>query len=85
MNIYEKIVLEIFKYLDKINNDDEFKKTYPGITATEYLIAKANPDIKPQRLKNILSGKAKRVSLQEICIICHWLNIEVSDLFRNID
>lgn len=85
MNIYEKIVKEILKYLDKIDNDEEFKKNCPDITAAEYLIAKANPDIKPQRLINILSGKAKRITLQELCIICYWLNIEVPDLFRDIE
>ena len=85
MNIYGKIVKEILKYLDKMDNDEEFKKNCPDIKAAEYLIAKANPDIKPQRLMNILSGNAKRITLQEICIICHWLNIEVADLFRNIE
>lgn len=84
MNIYEKIVKEILKYLDKMDNSEEFKKNCPDIKAAEYLIAKTNPDIKPQRLMNILSGNAKRITLQEICIICHWLNIEVVDLFKNI-
>lgn len=85
MNIYQKIVLEILKFLEKMDNDEEFKKTCPDITATEYLIAKANPDIKPQRLINILSGKAKRITLQELCIICYWLDIELKDLFKNIE
>lgn len=84
MNIYQKIVVEILKYIEKMDNDEEFKKNYPDITATEYLIAKANPDIKPQRLINILSGKAKRITLQELCIICYWLNIELKDLIKKI-
>ena len=66
------------------NNDEEVKKTCPDIKAVEYLIAKVNPDISPQRLMNILSGKAKRITLKEVCIICHWLNIEVAELFREI-
>lgn len=85
MDIYQKIVREIYKYLDKMDNDENFKKNFPDITASEYLITKVNPDIKSQRLINILSGKAKRISLQEVCIICYWLNIEVSDFFKNID
>ena len=85
MNIYQKIVVEILKYLNKMNNDEAFKKNCPDITAAEYLIAKANPDIKPQRLINILSGKAKRITLQELCIICYWLGIELKDLFKNIE
>ena len=85
MNIYQKIVVEILKYLNKMDNDEAFKKNCPDITAAEYLIAKANPDIKPQRLINILSGKTKRITLQELCIICYWLNIELKDLFKNID
>ena len=85
MNIYQKIVLEILKFLEKMDNDEEFKKNCPDITAAEYLIAKANPDIKPQRLINRLSGKTKRITLQELCIICYWLNIELKDLFKNID
>lgn len=68
-----------------MDNDEEFKKTCPDITAAEYLIAKANPDIKPQRLINILSGKAKRITLQELCIICYWLGIELKVLFKNIE
>lgn len=84
MNIYQKIVVEILKFLEKMDNDEEFKKNCPNIKAVEYLIAKANPDIKPQRLINILSGKAKRITLQELCIICYWLNIELKDLFKNI-
>ena len=85
MNIYQKIEVEILKYLEKMDNDEEFKKTCPDITATEYLIAKANPDIKSQRLINILSGKAKRITIQELCIICYWLDIELKDLFKNIE
>ena len=85
MNIYQKIVVEILKYLNKMDNDEAFKKNCPDITAAEYLIAKANPDIKPQRLINILSGKTKRITLQELCIICYWLNIELKDLFKNIE
>lgn len=85
MNIYQKLVKEILKFLEKMDNDEEFKKTCPNIKALEYLIAKVNPDIKPQRLINILSGKAKRITLKELCIICYWLNIELKDLFKNIE
>lgn len=85
MNIYEKITKRILFYLDNMNNDEEFKKNNPDITAQEYLCAKVNPNITPKRLVNILKGKAKRITLQEVCIICYWLNIEVPDLFRDIE
>ena len=85
MNIYQKIVLEILKFLEKMDNDEEFKKNNPDITAQEYLCAKVNPNITPKRLVNILKGKVKRITLQEVCIICYWLNIEVPDLFRDIE
>lgn len=26
MNIYDKVTIEILKYVDKMNNDEEFKK-----------------------------------------------------------
>ena len=42
MNIYEKITKRILFYLDNMNNDEEFKKNNPDITAQEYLCAKVN-------------------------------------------
>ncbi len=85
MNIYQKIVVEIHKYIDNMDNDEDFKKKNPNTTATEYLIFEIDPDIKPQRLMNILEGRAKRISLQELCIISYWLNINLTDLFKDID
>ena len=29
MNIYDKVTIEILKYADKMNNDEEFKKVNP--------------------------------------------------------
>lgn len=29
MNIYDKVTIEILKYVDKMNNDEEFKKVNP--------------------------------------------------------
>ena len=55
MNIYEKIAINILYYMDKLQNDEEFKKQCPGITAGEYLAVKTK--IKPQRLNNILAAK----------------------------
>ena len=85
MNIYEKITIQILSYLDKMNNDDEFKKINPGITAQEYLCARVNPHMTPKRLVNIITGKAKRITIEELCIICYALNIEVPELLKNID
>ena len=85
MNIYEKITIEILSYLDKMNNDDGFKKFNSGITAQEFLCAKVNPHISPKRLVNILNSKAKRITIKELCIICWALNIELKELFKNIE
>ncbi len=84
MNVYEKITIEILSYLDKMNNDDEFKKANPGITAQEYLCARVNPRMTPKRIVNILNGKAKRITIKELCIICYALDIEITDLFKGI-
>lgn len=84
MNIYDKITIEILKYIDKMNNDEEFKKVNPGITTQEFLCTRVNPDITSKRLVNILNGKAKRITIKELCIICYALNIEITDLFKGI-
>lgn len=84
MNIYKKITLKILDYLDKMNNDDEFKKVCPDTTAQEYLCAKVNPNITPKRLINILTGKSKRITLSELCYIAEALQIDVSDLFKDL-
>ena len=84
MNIYEKVTIEILKYVDKMNNDEEFKKANPGITVQEFLYNRVNPDITPKRLVNILNGKTKRITIKELCIICYALNIEITDLFKGI-
>lgn len=81
MNIYEKITKRILFYLDNMNNDEEFKKNNPDITAQEYLCAKVNPNITPKRLVNILNGKAKRITLSELVHISRVLNIEITDFF----
>ena len=84
MNIYDKVTIEILKYVDKMNNAEEFKKVNPGITAQEFLCAIVNSDITPKRLVNILNGKSKRITIKELCIICYALNIEITDLFKGI-
>lgn len=81
MNIYEKITNRILFYLDNMNNDEEFKKNNPDITAQEYLCAKVNSNITPKRLVNILNGKAKRITLSELVHISRVLNIEITDFF----
>ena len=66
-----------------MKDHEEFIKNCPNVTPQEYLIAKANPDIKPQRLINILTGKAKKISLAELVIISRALRIELVDLFKD--
>ena len=85
MSIYEKVTIEILSHLDKLNNDEDFKKNNSGITPQEFLCARVNPDISPKRLFNILNGKAKRITIKELCIICWALNIELKELFKNIE
>ena len=84
MSLNEKIVYNILFYLDKMNNDDEFKRMCPGITAQEYLCTKVNPSIKPQRLINILNLNVKRIRIDEIDIIAKVLGISTSELVKNI-
>ncbi len=83
MNIYDKVTIEILKYVDKMNNDEEFKKVNPGITAQEFLCTRVNPDITPKRLINILNGKVKRITLAELVVISRVLRIELVDLFKD--
>ena len=83
MNIYEKITNRILFYLDNMNNDEEFKKNNPDITAQEYLCAKVNPNITPKRLVKILKGKAKRITLSELVYISKALGIDVYILFND--
>lgn len=84
MNVYQKISIEILKCLDEMDNNEEFKKKNPNITATEYLITKVKPNIKLCRIINILTGNAKRISLKELSIICYWLDIELSDMLKRV-
>ena len=80
MNIYEKIAINILYYMDKLQNDEEFKKQCPGITAGEYLVVKTK--LKPQRLKNILTAKAK-ARIDEIYAISIALNVKLSDIITH--
>ena len=77
MNIYEKIAINILYYMDKLQNDEEFKKQCPSITAGEYLVVKTG--IKPRRLNNILTGKGK-TKIDEVYKIAMVLNVKVSDI-----
>lgn len=80
MNLQERIRFNILYYLGKIDADEEFNKKYPDITSTEYLIASLKDFIKPARVCNILSGKAKRITLIEVEYIAHGLCINIEDL-----
>ena len=82
MNINERIIIRILEILDKLNNDEKFKKNCPDITATEYLCAKVHNHITPKRLVNILTGKAKEITLSEVICIAKALNVEVNELFK---
>ena len=83
MNIYEKITNRILFYLDNMNNDEEFKKNNPNITAQEYLCTKINQNITSKRLINILNNKAKRITLSELVYIANVLSVDITDLFKD--
>ena len=83
MSLNDKIILKILDYLDKMNSDEEFKKTCPNITPQEYLCVKVQPYIKPKRLINILTGKVKRIRLDEVDIISKVLNVDVTYFFKD--
>ena len=79
MNIYEKIAVNILYYMDKLQNNEEFKKQCPDITAGEYLVVKTG--IKPKRLNNILTAKGK-ARIDEVYRIAMVLNVKVSDIIN---
>lgn len=76
-NIYKQIAVNIHNCLDKVNNDEEFKKTCPNVTALEYLIVKSK--ITPKRMKNILDGTA-RTRIEEVYIILQVLGVPIKDI-----
>ncbi len=84
MGINEKIVLNILEELVKLNEKKEFKNNCPDITAQEYLCAKVQPHIKPQRLVNILNLNVKRIRIDEVEIIAKALGIDISVLFKGL-
>lgn len=84
MGINEKIVLNILEELVKLNENEEFKKACPDITAQEYLCAKVHPHIKPQRLVNILNLDIKRIRIDEIEIIAKALGVDIAVLFKGL-
>ena len=82
MKTKERIIYNILKRLDEMNNDEKFKKAYPNIKAEEYLVVKLYKSIKPKRLINILNGKAKRITTIELCYISKALNVKLSDIVK---
>ena len=82
MNINERIIYNILKQLDKMNKDEKFKERNPNILAQEYLYAKLQPYIKIKRLSNILNGKAKRITLDELVHIANALNVRIHELVK---
>lgn len=76
-DIYKQIAVNIHNCLDKVNNDEEFKKACPNVTALEYLIVKSK--IKPKRMKNILDGTA-RTRIEEVYIISQVLGVPIKDI-----
>ena len=77
-------LINILEELVKLNENKEFKKVCPDITAQEYLCAKVQPYIKPQRLVNILNLNVKRIRIDEVEIIAKALGVDISILFKGL-
>lgn len=80
MNIYQKIAINISYFVDKLNNDEVFKKENPNITVKEYL--SLHTGIKINRLNNILKGTAK-TRIYEVYSISMVLGVKISDIITD--
>lgn len=80
MNIYQKIAINISCFVDKLNNDEVFKKENPNITVKEYL--SLHTGIKINRLNNILKGTAK-TRIYEVYHISMVLGVKISDIITD--
>lgn len=80
MNIYQKIAINISCFVDKLNNDEVFKKENPNITVKEYL--SLHTEIKINRLNNILKGTAK-TRIYEVYRISMVLGVKISDIITD--
>ena len=80
MNIYQKIAINISKFIDELNNDEIFKKENPDISAKEYV--SIHTGIKIKRLNNIIKGIAK-TRIYEVYRIAVVLGIEITDIITD--
>lgn len=80
MNIYQKIAINISKFIDELNNNETFKKENPNISAKEYV--SIHTGIKIKRLNNIIKGIAK-TRIYEVYRIAVVLGIEITDIITD--
>ena len=80
MNIYQKIAINISKFIDELNNDETCKKENPNINAKEYV--SIHTGIKIKRLNNIMKGIAK-TRIYEVYRIAVVLDIEITDIITD--
>lgn len=79
MSIYEVVALNIKHYLNKLENNSEFKKECPNLTAFEYL--SESTKISTKRLKNIIDGNA-RTKVDELYRIAIVLGVKIDDIIK---
>ncbi len=77
MTIYENIGNNIKYYMNELENNINFKRECPNVTAFEYLIEKT--EISSKRLDNIISGKAK-TRIDELYLITKALEVRINDV-----
>ena len=82
MTIKEKIVRNIFLILEKMDKDDNFKERFPNISSLEYFYQNLQPFISTKRIVNILNGKSKRITLEELIHIANALNVHLYELVK---
>jgi len=82
MTINEKIVRNIFLILEKMDKDDNFKERFSNISSLEYFYQKLQPFISTKRIVNILNGKSKRITLEELIHIANALNVHLYELVK---
>lgn len=80
MNIYQKIAINISKFIDELNSNENFKKENPNTSAKEYV--SIHTGIKIKRLNNIMKGIAK-TRIYEVYRIAVVLGIEITDIITD--
>ena len=65
-----------------MDKDDNFKERFPNISSLEYFYQNLQPFISNKRIVNILNGKSKRITLEELIHIANVLNVHLYELVK---